>query len=132
MILRYTKKKNITKDSTILMPINNRNHWYFAKFEDNHLVIYDSIRHQPNYYLDNKIFKDALKFGKSVFGEEPALVVSQPYPQQNNQYDCGVFMLLGIRDSLRRKEWSFHQGDMRYKRVQIALEVLNCKLALNE
>jgi len=103
MIQRYTKKKNITKESTIIMPINNKNHWYFAKFEDGDLIIYDSIRHAPNYYLDNKIFKDALKFGKWFFGEEPSLKVSQQYPQQNNQYDCGVFMLLGIRDSLRHK-----------------------------
>lgn len=41
-------------------------------------------------------------------------------------------MLLGIRDTLLQKEWSFDQGDMRYKRVQIAHEVLNVRLAFGQ
>lgn len=54
----------------------------------------------------------------------------QSYPQQNNGYDCGVFMLMGIRDCLRQREWSFRQGDMRFKRIQLACEVYNEELML--
>ena len=41
---------------------------------------------------------------------------------QNNGYDCGVFMICGIRDFINRrgKSWSFDQYDMKYKRYQIA------------
>ncbi len=54
------------------------------------------------------------------------------YPQQDNYYDCGVFMLMGIRDTLRLKQWSFHQGDIRFKRVQISHEILREKLLFTE
>jgi len=50
--------------------------------------------------------------------------VRTDFPQQNNYYDCGVFMLMGIRDILRDKQWSYHQGDIAFKRIQIAYEIL--------
>lgn len=106
------------------MPINNRNHWYFAVFEDGEIVVYDSMRNHEQYYLDNPIFKNAIKFSKLFYQKEYQLVVRSDYPQQDNCYDCGVFLLMGIRDILRKKQWSFHQGDIRFKRVQIAYEVL--------
>lgn len=42
--------------------------------------------------------------------------------------DCGVFMLMGIRDILEDKCWNFHQGDIPFKRIQIAWEVLEEQL----
>jgi Ulp1 family protease len=49
------------------MPINNRNHWYFAVFEDGEIVVYDSMRNKEQYYLDNPIFKNAIKFSKMFY-----------------------------------------------------------------
>ena len=52
--------------------------------------------------------------------------MSIDYPQQNNGNDCGVFMLMGIRDTLLgRKNWTYLQGDIRFKRIQLANEVLH-------
>ena len=68
----------------------------------------------------NIIFKHALKFAKMFYGKDCPLSVCEDYSQQDNYYDCGVFMLMGIRDVLRGTRWSCHQGDMRFKRIQIA------------
>jgi len=57
-------------------------------------------------------------------------MVEGGYPQQDNCYDCGVFMLLGIRDLLEGKKWTFRQGDIRYKRVQMASEIFNLKIEI--
>lgn len=103
MIERYLKKKGIDRSYVLLMPVNDRNHWYFAKFTPTSITVYDSLKKPAEIYLDNPIFKNALKFGKSLYGEELALEVCQSYPQQNNGFDCGVFMLMGIRDSLRQR-----------------------------
>lgn len=57
-------------------------------------------------------------------------MVSPSYPKQDNGYDCGVFMLMGIRDVMGSKNWTFQQGDIRFKRIQLACEVNNEALLL--
>jgi len=34
-IQRFLKKKNLKKTDILIMPINNRNHWYLAIYENN-------------------------------------------------------------------------------------------------
>lgn len=68
MIERYLKKKGINRSYVLLMPVNDRNHWYFAKFTPTTLTVYDSLKNNAEVYLDNPIFKNALKFGKSLYG----------------------------------------------------------------
>ena len=82
------------------------------------------MKHKENYYLEDPIFQGALKFAKMFYESEHQVVVRLDFPQQDNYYDCGIFMLMGIRDILRHKQWSFHQGDMKFKRIQIAYEIL--------
>lgn len=106
------------------MPINNKNHWYFAIFDGEHIVVYDSMKQKEQSYKDNPIFKNAVKFAKMFYQRDFTVKVCINYPQQNNHYDCGVFMLMGVRDTLRSKQWSYHQADIRFKRVQIASEIL--------
>lgn len=128
MIQRVLSKKSINNTHTLIMPINLKNHWYFAQFINGILIIYDSIQHREDYYLEQQIFKDALKFAEWFYARPFHLRVCKEYPQQNNGYDCGVFMLLGIKDVLMSKQWSFHQIDIRFKRIQIALEVRYSRL----
>lgn len=134
MINRYLKKKAINRTHSLIMPVNHSNHWYFACFDPVALTltVYDSLRKRPEAYLDNAIFKNALKFGRLLYEADLQLLVSEDYPQQNNGFDCGVFMLMGVRDALRGREWSFRQGDMRFKRIQLACEVYNEELMLGE
>lgn len=123
-IQRFLKKKNLKKTDILIMPINNRNHWYFAIYENNQITVYDSIKHPNQYYTENPIFKNALNFAKIFYEKDFTLRVRQDYPQQDNSFDCGVFLLMGIRDTLRSKQWSFHQGDIKFKRIQIAFQIL--------
>lgn len=69
MIERYLKKKAIDRSYVLLMPVNDRNHWYFAKFTPTTITVYDSLKKSAEIYLENTIFKNALKFGKSLYGE---------------------------------------------------------------
>lgn len=101
---RVLKKKALEKGQVLIMPINNRNHWYFAVFQEGKLVVHDSMKHSENYYIENPIFRNALKFARMFYEQEYQVVVRGDYPQQDNYYDCGVFMLMGIRDILRRKQ----------------------------
>ena len=123
-IQRVVRKKGLDKNHILIMPVNNRNHWYFAVFEKGELAVYDSMKHNENYYMENPIFKNALKFARTFYDKEYQLVVRSDFPQQDNYYDCGVFMLMGIRDILRHKQWSYHQGDINFKRIQIVQEIL--------
>ena len=34
-IQRFLKKKSLKKTDVLIMPINNRNHWYFAIYDNN-------------------------------------------------------------------------------------------------
>lgn len=85
------------------MPINDSKHWYFVKLEPTSLIVYDSLKKRTEGYLANPIFKNALRLGKNLYGVDLTFEVCSTYPQQDNGNDCGVFMLLGIRDILRAR-----------------------------
>jgi Ulp1 family protease len=50
MIQRYLKKRSIDKNFALVMPVNDRSHWYFAKFQDNNLTVYDSLKKRTEVY----------------------------------------------------------------------------------
>ncbi len=123
MIDRAIKKKNITKDKSLILPINHDNkHWYFVKIEPNAMVVYDSLvgSKDASWYLKNQIISNIHKFGNRLYEAEMQVSVCSDFPQQFNGVDCGVFMLAGIRDLLRGVQWTFRQGDISFKRVQLA------------
>lgn len=114
------------------MPINESQHWYFAVFQGHNLVIHDSLKKSQTDYARKKIIEDALKFGELHYGRKFQITIQNDYPQQSNNYDCGVFMVLGVRDKLRSKEWSYRQGDIRFKRLQMADEILKQRILFND
>ena len=120
MINRYLRKKGIDKKNRLVVPINDKNHWYFAYLTPDRIEVFDSMRKSGDYYAANPIFRNAVRFGRILFDGEIELGLCQDYPQQDNCYDCGVFMLMGIRDLLSQRRWTYQQGDIRFKRIQIA------------
>jgi Ulp1 family protease len=42
------------------------------------------------------------------------------FPQQANTYDCGMFMLCGIKDVVFDRKWTFQQKDMNERRLEVA------------
>jgi Ulp1 family protease len=78
--------------------------------------------------VDGKpFFLNILKFAGWFYNQDHQIEVSQNYPQQNNGYDCGMFLLCGIKDTFRNynNEWSFSQADMRYKRILFGKEIID-------
>jgi Ulp1 family protease len=72
------------------------------------------------------IFINIVKFANWFYNREHHLEVNNNYPKQNNNNDCGMFLLCGIKDTLRNyTQWSFSQKDMRYKRIIFANEIMN-------
>ena len=69
-IEKFLKKKKLNNTNAIIMPINSQNHWYFAVFDKDALVIYDSIKHEKNYYLGKNIFKKSIEFAKMFYGKD--------------------------------------------------------------
>jgi Ulp1 family protease len=55
MINRYVKKKAIDRSLALIMPVNEKNHWYFAKFDPLTLTltVFDSLKKRIEYYLEN-------------------------------------------------------------------------------
>jgi hypothetical protein len=41
-------------------------------------------------------------------------------------------MLMGIKDVVREVDWNFQQGDINYKRIQLACETISERLMVNE
>lgn len=51
MIQRATKRKNLEKGNTIILPVNDRNHWYFVKIQPSKMTIYDSLSEKQSLHL---------------------------------------------------------------------------------
>lgn len=85
------------------MPVIESDHWFFAVFKSNQITIFDSLLTIIRNYKKSSILKNALRFAKTFYSSDFKLNVLCDYPQQNNFFDCGVFMLMGIRDILESK-----------------------------
>ena len=87
------------------------------------VMVFDSLAQSVHIYTENSIFRNLRRLARMLYGDEAEVEVWENYPQQSNCVDCGMFLLMGARDILSGKEWSFQQGDIRFKRVQVALEI---------
>jgi sentrin-specific protease 1 len=52
-------------------------------------------------------------------------LVEPEVPQQNNGFDCGIFLLVFAKYCLEEKEFDFGQIHMKYFRRQFAFELLS-------
>lgn len=121
------------------MAIHKTNHWIFAVLEvfQSKIIIYDSLRTNLQTYMRDKTISNMVTYFDGYFekmgfpideetGRYVKVEICGDYPQQNNGYDCGMMMLCGIRDLLRKyRVWSFGQRDINYKRVLVTIELLN-------
>ena len=121
-VAKFFERQKITQKSNIIMAIHKVNNWIFIKINKNHLLIYDSIyRSNIDEYLRFPTLSNIYDFAKTFYEEEPVIKSISDFPQQNNDYDCGMMMLCGIKDVVRNGlRWSFHQSEIPYRRVLIA------------
>ena len=129
--MKIAKKREIVLEKDrILIPINKTNsHWLFLEInkEREEIIIYDSIKQSVNkydYYFE--IMMIFLYYLEKNQGEkrEWKRRVDSGFPDQRNNYDCGVFMLKGIHVRSLDQVVRFDQDDMVYFRKLIAVEVI--------
>jgi sentrin-specific protease 1 len=51
--------------------------------------------------------------------------LTQDCPEQENGYDCGVFVCMFMRSIALRQSFNFNQKDMRGIRYHMAMEIIN-------
>eukprot|EP01130_Rhizamoeba_saxonica_P009627 TRINITY_DN3924_c0_g2_i1.p1 TRINITY_DN3924_c0_g2~~TRINITY_DN3924_c0_g2_i1.p1 ORF type:complete len:472 (+),score=88.22 TRINITY_DN3924_c0_g2_i1:71-1417(+) len=107
-IKKWTKKKNILNKDFIIMPACKNKHWRlfiicypFCK-EKGKILVFDSLNLTQKYQVKKPITsylkkEYADKFDKKNTSERNVLSKLDVYipevPQQNNYYDCGIFVL---------------------------------------
>ena len=83
------------------MAIHRLNHWIFVKLSSENLSIYDSMPYEHvKKYLCWDIIKNIANFSEEYHGKTPLIKLIKNFPCQENGYDCGVMMLLGMKDVL--------------------------------
>jgi Ulp1 family protease len=105
----------------LVVPVNIGNtHWKFAVL-GSPMQVFDSLQGGPVASL--------LQLQEQMLGLGGEWVASS-FPRQNNTYDCGVFMLAGIREYVRggKGGWSFEAADTGYLRHKFAVELLEGRL----
>lgn len=93
------------------MAVHKVNHWIFIKLNSNSLSIYDSM-YKPNAeeYLKFPTINNIFQFAESFYELAPKLISVKDFPQQFNDYDCGMMMLCGIKDVIKNSaKWNFRQ-----------------------
>jgi sentrin-specific protease 1 len=139
-VQRWTSRKKIDLFSfdRIIVPMNvGRNHWAlgFVDLKNKHVRYYDSLaggsihtrfsefilRYLDDEFRDKKKDLEALELAKS-FSVEPALNI----PQQENGFDCGVFMCSFAECLATGRDWiDFDQSFIPDMRRKILTQISN-------
>jgi Ulp1 family protease len=149
-VKRWTLKKgvDISKLQKILIPINFKlNHWILVEInmEKENIVVYDSLPFNSVVYKDivenlksyivaelkaswqnkNVVKEDTYQKFKNV--NEWEVKYPSDIPNQDNDFDCGVFTFLFAKYLSKGWNFDFTQSDIPQIRRQIALDIANYK-----
>lgn len=123
------KKKDIMKIDKMLIPINvNENHWVCAMvdFKNKKILYLDSLCNTSNrssfMYLE-RIKDYVIKQSERKIGQDFELV-HLPSQQQNNGFDCGIFILMNMLQLAKDIPFVLNQNDASDFRYHIANEIL--------
>jgi Ulp1 family protease len=139
-VSKWTKKIDLLSMDKIIVPIHVAgSHWTVAciNIRDRQFEYYDSLialcghKEYGQYVLDRlcRYLEDEAKdkqqstlhanrWRRFVYNEKEI-------PQQDNSYDCGVFVCLFARNIAQDKRMNFSQVDIQQHRKLLALSILN-------
>ncbi|KAG9039947.1 Smt3-specific protease [Tulasnella sp. JGI-2019a] len=136
---KWTKKVDIFSKDVVLIPINQGNaHWTSAtiNFKKKRFEFYDSLglaRPQVFLRLRDYVDKEHIDKKKTPFDFSGWEDFYDPeMPQQENGYDCGMFVCMVMEGLSRGEEvddWVFDQTSMPYLRQRVAWEIGRQKLS---
>jgi len=136
---KWTKKVDIFSKDVVLIPINQGNaHWTCAaiNFRKKRIEFYDSLglkRDAVYGRLREYLDKEHLDKKKKPFDFTDWVdLYDEEMPQQENGYDCGVFVCM-VMEALSRgeeaEEFVFDQTNMPYIRQRLSWEIGREKLS---
>lgn len=137
-VKRWAKRKglDVTKVDYIFVPVNRNNvHWCLAVInnKDCRFEFYDSMNGRGTVTLSNLrdyMYKQTLMTYPDSNPDELGydsyeMLDTIPCPQQQNDFDCGVFTCKMVEVLSRDKPLSFSQKDMRTIRERMVYEILH-------
>ncbi len=149
----------------LIIPINEDYHWFFVVIFEQKMIILDSILSKPlksekdiesakKVYCMKEAVRNCIKLYERLYKVEEMdlskVVIIGQYPQQDNQNDCGMMMVCGIKNvvgrflGMKRQEgmkelgqlmegkefWEFCVEDVRYFRCMFGRELMEERLLL--
>lgn len=125
-ILRKQKLNGILDKDFLYIPVNMKGiHWLFVVINNKtkEIEYYDSLGDTSAKHVGN-VLNGLVQLET---GQEYYLNVKQ-FPKQTNGFDCGVFMLQGIKLLLENKYPEFESGEIPNQRKLMVLELKNQNL----
>jgi sentrin-specific protease 1 len=132
---QIAKKVNLHKCDNYYFPIIIDCHWSLIHVDNKKFIInyYDSLL-SINTNSDNILSSVFIKFFNNFNNELTSTTrikwkfLIQNVPQQNNYYDCGVFMCKYLEYLLKDEKIDFSSEDMPYFRLLIGINLLKGRL----
>ncbi len=138
-VRRSTKKIDIFDFDIVIVPIHLKNHWCLIQISlsERFIKYYNSNGKPNNDCLDIMLqylieeYRDK-KNGATFDTTDWQLVnvPSEEIPQQENDFDCGVFACTYAECITRNSSFSFEQKNIPYFRLKMKYEILTGELLL--
>lgn len=129
---------DILRFDTVLVPINNRNHWALATIrrKQREIKFYDSFGHNSD--TNDDILNTLEEFVRNDCWDRHRIELDTTFwtkrtvkniPRQGNYFDCGIFVC-AYAESIARNQYDFKflQKHMPYFRKKIAYEIATGRL----
>ena len=145
-VKNYYRSKNVLSFEKIFIPIHHGTHWFLIIFYGNELTSYDPYnypgidgRKKQDLLENNKQFHTKLltnlkfdyfnplfqKYNKQWHDMVIRVKLPPEIPCQENNHDCGVFLLMFAKYVLMNQDFDFDTRDMIHIRDQIREDITN-------
>ena len=149
-VKNYYRRYDLLSFKTIFIPVHYGSHWFLITYNGSELESYDAYNYpgatpeerkkklEKNYKDHEQILKNLRdNYWKPLYRRQkqqyksPSIKIHIPplIPSQDNDYDCGVFLLTFAKCILFKKAFNFSNDDMLSIRDQIRTELENKHIA---
>uniref|UniRef100_UPI00398EB191 uncharacterized protein n=1 Tax=Pristiophorus japonicus TaxID=55135 RepID=UPI00398EB191 len=134
-VKRWTKNVDIFNKDLLLIPIHLEVHWSLISVDvrEKTITYFDSQRtlnRRCPKHIGKYLQAEAIKKNRHDFSDDWKGYFKMNVARQNNDSDCGAFVLQFCKCLALGQPYSFTQQDMPKLRRQIYKELCNCKLSV--
>ena len=130
---RYYRSYDVLSYRVLFIPVHHGNHWFLITFDGKELVSFDPYNYPGANGLKKKeLLEENKRFHRSILTKlkhnyfeplykknnrqcesiEVTVKLPPQIPAQENNHDCGVFLITFAKYLVFNKEFDFHTGDM--------------------